>query len=68
MHYFMSGPYSCNVLITLMFYGQLLAEVKGALDFLEFVYGVFGFTFQLELSTVQDLLAHYWTAGLQIFL
>lgn len=30
---------------------QLLDEVKGCLDFLEFAYGVFGFTFQLELST-----------------
>ncbi|XP_024357785.1 threonine--tRNA ligase, mitochondrial 1 isoform X1 [Physcomitrium patens] len=30
---------------------QLLTEVKGALDFLEFAYGVFGFTFELELST-----------------
>lgn len=46
---------SCNVLITLTFYGQLLDEVKGALDFLEFAYGVFGFTFQLELSTVHDI-------------
>lgn len=40
-----------------MSYEQLLAEVKGALDFLEFAYGVFGFTFELELSTVQDLCA-----------
>ncbi|KAJ7543976.1 hypothetical protein O6H91_09G060700 [Diphasiastrum complanatum] len=30
---------------------QITDEVRGALDFLEFAYGVFGFTFELELST-----------------
>jgi hypothetical protein len=36
---------------------QLLAKVKEALDVLEFAYGVFGFTFDLELSTVHGLFA-----------
>lgn len=30
---------------------QIKAEITGALDFLRHVYGVFGFTFQLCLST-----------------
>ncbi|XP_055937509.1 threonine--tRNA ligase 1, cytoplasmic-like isoform X2 [Argiope bruennichi] len=30
---------------------QISAEINGALDFLKHVYGVFGFTFQLNLST-----------------
>ncbi len=30
---------------------QVAAEIKGALDFLQHVYGIFGFTFTLELST-----------------
>lgn len=42
----------------LMFLLQLLEEVKGCLDFLEFAYGVFGFTFQLELSTVHSFSSH----------
>ena len=32
--------------------GQIGEEVKGVLDFLQRVYGIFGFTFDLELSTV----------------
>ena len=49
--------FRCNtgLLMTLTFLEQLLTEVKGALDFMEFAYKVFGFTFELELSTVQDL-------------
>lgn len=49
-------------------YMQLLTEVKGALDFLEFAYGVFGFTFELELSTVQELYCVLWIARLYIIL
>merc|ERR1719197_677590 len=30
---------------------QVQAEVEGVLDFLEHVYGIFGFEFELELST-----------------
>jgi len=30
---------------------QIQDEIRGALDFLQFVYGTFGFTFKLELST-----------------
>jgi len=42
-----------------MSYGQLMDEVKGALEFLDFAYGVFGFTYHLELSTVYDLFVNY---------
>lgn len=30
---------------------QIEDEIGGAIDFLEYTYGVFGFTFELELST-----------------
>jgi threonyl-tRNA synthetase len=30
---------------------QIMEEVMGNLDFLDHVYGIFGFTFELELST-----------------
>ena len=30
---------------------QIDTEVKGCLEFLKYVYGVFGFTFELKLST-----------------
>lgn len=33
---------------------QISSEIDGALDFLKHVYGVFGFTFQLKLSTRPD--------------
>ncbi|KAJ2892951.1 threonyl-tRNA synthetase [Coemansia aciculifera] len=33
---------------------QVREEIKGALDFLQDVYGVFGFTFELKLSTRPD--------------
>eukprot|EP00033_Pygsuia_biforma_P002710 GCRY01002994.1.p1 GENE.GCRY01002994.1~~GCRY01002994.1.p1 ORF type:complete len:694 (+),score=204.63 GCRY01002994.1:67-2148(+) len=33
---------------------QVLSEVNGVLDFIKHVYGVFGFTFTLELSTRPD--------------
>ncbi|XP_067134434.1 threonine--tRNA ligase 1, cytoplasmic isoform X2 [Centruroides vittatus] len=33
---------------------QISSEIKGSLDFLESVYNVFGFTFQLKLSTRPD--------------
>ncbi|KAJ8420770.1 hypothetical protein Cgig2_016214 [Carnegiea gigantea] len=32
--------------------GQVKDEVRGALDFINYVYGIFGFTFDLKLSTV----------------
>ena len=31
---------------------QIKDEVKGVLDFISYTYGIFGFTFELELSTV----------------
>jgi len=30
---------------------QIMTEVLGCLDFLDYVYGIFGFKFELELST-----------------
>lgn len=33
---------------------QISEEIKGVLAFLEKVYGIFGFTFDLELSTVRQ--------------
>lgn len=35
---------------------QIKEEVKGCLDFLEYTYNVFGFTYDLELSTVSSRL------------
>jgi threonyl-tRNA synthetase len=29
-------------------------EIKGGLEFLKYVYGIFGFTYQLKLSTRPD--------------
>jgi len=29
-------------------------EINGALEFMKYVYGIFGFTFQLKLSTRPD--------------
>lgn len=39
------------MLLVEVFLLQISSEISGALDFLKFVYGVFGFTFQLKLST-----------------
>ena len=33
---------------------QIKAEMAGCLDFLKCIYGIFGFTFQLRLSTRPD--------------
>lgn len=34
---------------------QIKDEVKGVLDFISYVYKIFGFTFELKLSTVRLL-------------
>eukprot|EP00252_Welwitschia_mirabilis_P001417 TRINITY_DN11281_c1_g1_i1.p1 TRINITY_DN11281_c1_g1~~TRINITY_DN11281_c1_g1_i1.p1 ORF type:complete len:742 (+),score=130.72 TRINITY_DN11281_c1_g1_i1:123-2348(+) len=33
---------------------QIKDEIKGVLDFLKYAYGIFGFTFELELSTMPE--------------
>lgn len=42
------------VYICFFFFKQIESEMKGCLDFLRCVYDVFGFSFQLHLSTRPD--------------
>lgn len=52
-----SSPIKCNFIL------QVKNEVKSVLEFIDYVYKIFGFTYELELSTVEPFLlwwSVYW--------